>query len=76
MAHFSVDKYTTGEFHKISERIQSAVAISEENAAATEEIVSTLTTEHEFVDMISKSVRELNNLSKELLEICQNSPNT
>jgi len=62
---------TTDEFHKISERIQSAVAITEENAAATEEIVSTLTEEHDFVDLISQSMLQLNSLSKELLDICQ-----
>ena len=62
---------TTYEFHKISERIQSAVAITEENAAATEEIVSTLTEEHDFVDLISQSMLQLNSLSKELLDICQ-----
>ena len=62
---------TTEEFHKLSERLQSAVAITEENAAATEEIASTLNTEHDFIETIAQSMMQLNNLSKELLNICQ-----
>ncbi|NLL53380.1 MAG: chemotaxis protein [Peptococcaceae bacterium] len=64
-------RQTTDEFHKLGEQIESAVAITEENTAATEEIVSTLTAEHEFIDKISQSTLELNNLSQELLDVCQ-----
>jgi methyl-accepting chemotaxis protein len=60
---------TTDEFHKLSEQIETAVAITEENTAATEEIVSTLTAEHEFIDMISQAILELKNLSQELLDV-------
>jgi len=62
---------TTEELHKLSEQIESAVAITEENTAATEEIVSTLSTEHDLIDMISQSMLQLNNLSQELLDACQ-----
>ena len=62
---------TTDEFHKIKEQIESAVAITEENTAATEEIVSTLSSENEFIDTILQSVQQLNDLSRELLDICQ-----
>jgi len=62
---------TTNEFHKLKEQIESAVAITEENTAATEEIVSTISSENEFIDMISQSIQQLKNLSQELLDICQ-----
>jgi len=62
---------TTDEFHRISEQIESAVAITQENTAATEEIVSTLSTEHELIDMIFRSTLELKNLSHELLDVCR-----
>jgi len=47
------------------------VAITEENTAATEEIVSSISTENDFIGVISQSLSQLNNLSKELLDICQ-----
>jgi len=62
---------TTDEFHKLKEEIESVVAITEENTAATEEIVSTLTSENEFIDTIAQSIQQLKNLSQELLDICQ-----
>lgn len=62
---------TTDEFHRISEQIESAVAITEENTAATEEIVSTLSTGHEAIEKISQSTKQLKDLSKELIDTCQ-----
>jgi len=62
---------TTNEFYKLKEQIESAVAITEENTAATEEISSTLSSENEFINMISQSMQQLNNLSRELLDICR-----
>ena len=62
---------TTNEFRKIREQIESAVAITQENTAATEEIVSTISSENEFIDKISQSIQQLKNLSQELLKICQ-----
>ena len=62
---------TTTEFEKISEQIELAVSVTEENSAATEEIVSTLATEHEFIDKITHSMQQLKELSQELLELCQ-----
>ena len=41
-------RQTTAEFHMLGEQIESAVAITEENTAATEEIVSTIASEHDF----------------------------
>jgi len=64
-------RQTTEEFHKLSERLQSAVAITQENSASTQEIASTLAKEREFVDRISQSTLQLNELSKELLDICE-----
>jgi len=61
----------TNEFHKLSEQIESAAAITEENTAATQEIVSTLSNEYEFIDMISQSTMQLKKLSQELLDVCQ-----
>jgi len=61
---------TTHELQKLGEQFESVVAITEENTAATEEIASTLSTEHNFIDMISQSISELSNLSQKLLELC------
>lgn len=62
----------TSEFHKLKEKIESAVAITEENTAATEEIVSTISSANESIDMISQAIQQLNNLSQELLDLCNN----
>jgi len=62
---------TTNEFRKIREQIEAAVAITQENTAATEEIVSTISSENEFIDKISQSIQQLKSLSQELLKICQ-----
>jgi len=62
---------TTGELYKLSEQIESAVAITEENSATTEEIASTISTEHESIEMITESTLQLKNLSQELLDLCQ-----
>ena len=61
----------TNEFHKLSEQIESTAAITEENTAATQEIVSTLSNEYEFIDMISQSTMQLKKLSQGLLDVCQ-----
>jgi len=62
---------TTEELHKLSEKIGSAVSVTEENTAATEEIVSTLSAENKLIDMITQSTLQLKNLSQELLNLCQ-----
>ena len=69
--NMDIIRQTTAEFHKLGEQIESAVAITEENMAATEEIVSTLTSEHEFIDMIAQATLELKDLSQKLLAVCQ-----
>lgn len=63
----------TREFHQLKEQIESAVAITEENTAATEEIVSTISAANEFIYTISQSIQQLKELSQELLDLCQNS---
>lgn len=62
---------TANEFHKFREQIESAVTITKENSASTDEIVSSISSENEFIDMISQSIRQLKNLSQELLGICR-----
>jgi len=61
---------TNLELQNLSEQFESAVAITEENTASTEEIVSVISSEHEFIDMISQSILQLNKLSHELLDLC------
>ncbi|MFC5560123.1 methyl-accepting chemotaxis protein [Ureibacillus thermophilus] len=56
-------------FFTIQNQIETVSAIAQENAAATEEIISTLETEHELIASINKSISEINELSKELREI-------
>jgi len=68
--NMDIISHTTGELHKLSEQIESAVAITEENSATTEEIASTISTEHESIEMISESTLQLKNLSQELLDLC------
>jgi len=63
---------TTTELQKLGEQFESIVAITEENTAATEEIVSTISAENEFIGLISQSMAQLNDLSRKLLDICHN----
>lgn len=57
---------------KIQEQIQNVSAISEENAASTEEITSTLENEHTLISSINSSINEINELSKQLKEMHNN----
>ncbi len=61
---------TTTDFRRLSEQIEAAVAVTEENTATTEEIVSTISMEHELIDRISQSAQQLKSLSQELLDTC------
>lgn len=61
---------TTNESYRLKEQIESAVAITEENTAATEEIVSILSSQNELIGMISQSIQQLKGLSGDLLDIC------
>lgn len=56
-------------FITIQNQIENVAAISEENAASTEEIISTLENEYELIASINKSIVEINNLSKKLREL-------
>lgn len=62
---------TTEGLQKLSEKIEMAVSVTEENTATTEEIVSTISAQNEFIDIISQSTLQLKNLSQELLKLCK-----
>ena len=62
---------TTSEVTATRQHVQQLSIISEQNAAATEEIVSTLMVENEAIHMITSSIEELKDLSTELLAICE-----
>lgn len=64
-------RQTAEEFQKISQQIELAVSVTEENSATTEEIASTISAEHEFIEKISDSIIQLKGLSEELLALCQ-----
>ncbi|QBK25767.1 methyl-accepting chemotaxis protein [Ureibacillus thermophilus] len=63
---------TKNKFLTIQEQIQNVSAISEENAASTEEITSTLENEHELIASINSLINEMNELSKQLRQINRN----
>ncbi len=71
IGNMEIIRLTTEEFQKISEQIELAVSVTEENTATTEEIASTISSEHEFIEMISQSIMQLKGLSEELLALCQ-----
>ncbi|MFC5560117.1 methyl-accepting chemotaxis protein [Ureibacillus thermophilus] len=56
-------------FFVIQNQIENVSAISQENAAVTEEIISTLENEHELIASINQSIIEINELSKKLREM-------
>lgn len=58
-----------GSFQEIQAQLENVANISEENAAATEEIVSTLDNENDLISSIHTAVTEINDLSKELKHI-------
>lgn len=62
-------KSTTDNFQHIQAQIENIANISEENAASTEEIVSTLENEHDMIAEINKAVKEISQLSEELQEM-------
>ncbi|WP_053217242.1 methyl-accepting chemotaxis protein [Virgibacillus senegalensis] len=65
-------KSATDNFVHIQSQIENVANISEENAASTQEIVSTLENEHELIAVINDAVAEINKLSGELKEMVKN----
>lgn len=57
------------------QHVQQLTSISEQNAASTEEIVSTLQSENDAIQLISTSVAELKTLSANLLVLCEETKN-
>jgi methyl-accepting chemotaxis protein len=56
-------------FGTIQEQIENLSAISQQNAASTEEIISTIENEHTLITSINGAVAEINALSKKLREM-------
>ncbi|WP_153464454.1 methyl-accepting chemotaxis protein [Sediminibacillus terrae] len=65
-------KSATDNFAQIQTQIENVANISEENAASTQEIVSTLENEHELIAAINDAVAEINKLSGELKNMVDN----
>lgn len=56
-------------FLTIQSQIENVSAISEQNAASTQEINATLENEHSLISSINESISEINRLSKQLREM-------
>lgn len=59
----------TVDFKAIQEQLENVANISEENASSTQEIVSTLESEHDLITSINTAVVEISELSKELKQL-------
>ncbi|MFD2628142.1 methyl-accepting chemotaxis protein [Oceanobacillus kapialis] len=59
----------TSDLQDIQEQLENVANISEENAASTQEMVSTLENEHNLITSINTSVQEISKLSKELKQL-------
>lgn len=59
-------------FTMIQNNIENVSAISQQNAASTEEIISTIENEHSLITSINTSVGEIKELSKGLREMTRN----
>lgn len=62
-------KAATGNFNSIQEQLENVANISEENASSTQEIVSTLETEHSLITSINTAVSEISELSQQLKQL-------
>lgn len=56
-------------FMDIQQQIENVASISEENSAATQEVLATLETQNQSIARIHESMKELEKLSKELREL-------
>ena len=63
----AVENFTT-----IQKQIENVSAISEQNAASTQEIISTVENEHSLITTINAAVDEIYELSKKLHEMTKN----
>lgn len=59
-------------FTMIQNQIENVSAISQQNAASTEEIISTVENEHTLITSINEAVTEIKELSKKLREMTKN----
>lgn len=67
-----VIQQTSDNFATAQNKLQEVLNISEENTAATEEMLGTLQTQHSLIGSISESTNQLNELSSKLLQIAKN----
>ncbi|KMK78049.1 methyl-accepting chemotaxis protein [Alkalihalobacillus pseudalcaliphilus] len=58
------------QFNQIQAQIENVANISEENSASTEEILSTIENEHEYVSKMKQSIDGIRELSIDLKEAC------
>ena len=63
---------TVDNFARIQNQIENVSAISQQNAAATEEIISTVENEHSLITSINTAVAEIKELSQKLREMTKN----
>ena len=59
-------------FTMIQNQIENVSAISQENTASTEEIISTIESEHLLITSINSAVTDINELSRKLREMTKN----
>jgi len=59
-------------FTMIQNQIENVSAISQQNAASTEEIISTVENEHSLITSINAAVTDIKELSKKLREMTKN----
>lgn len=64
-----VIKAATSNFSSIQSQIENMANISEENTAATEEIVATIENEHDLIGSINKAVKEIEALNADLKQM-------
>lgn len=64
-----VIKSAANNFHSIQTQVENIANISEENTAATEEIMATIENEHELIVAINESVKEIEDLQNDLTQI-------
>lgn len=62
-------EHMANKFGIIDQQMENVASISEENAAATEEVLATIINENEQITQLNNSVREISEISKTLQEI-------
>src|SRR5699024_9980618 len=64
-----VIKAAANNFTSIQSQVENIANMSEENTAATEEIVATIENEHELIGNINETVKEIEELQDDLTQI-------